>query len=203
MANFRSRADGNFASGRTLSFRIHTSGGASAAAVQADWIAQLTGFWTNGAHGIETLIPTGTVLKSCTTSELSPLFRQMTTVENTLTLAGTSADDSMPEQDVVLVSLRGATVERSNRGRIHLPALAETAATGGLIGVTESTRVSTAIGALFGGMRTAGYTVFVYNTKVSVHDPVLYTPKTILSEEVDRVIRTLRVRSRKNPAVYA
>jgi hypothetical protein len=51
-------------------------------------------------------------------------------------------------------------------------------------------------------MRLAGHDPVVYNTKTSVHDPVAFTTKSIVTEEVDRVIRTLRPRSRGNRAVY-
>src|SRR5260370_1108804 len=80
--------------------------------------------------------------------------------------------------------------------------LDETLAVAGLIGSTPSTRISTAIGALFGAMRSAGNAFFVYNVKTSVHDPLLFTPKTIVSQETDRVVRTLRVRVRKSRAQY-
>jgi hypothetical protein len=202
MANYRVTVLGHFASGRTWSFRTHVSNSAALSVVQADWVSAVTGFWTDGAHGVETLYPTTTILDSVTTALLTPLFRESTKLSNTLALAGTSANDGMPEQDCVLVSLRGATVDKASRGRIHLPALDETLAVAGLIGSTPSTRISTAIGAMFGAMRSAGNAFFVYNVKTSAHDPVLFTPKTIVSQETDRVVRTLRVRVRKSRAQY-
>lgn len=206
MTIYRCVASGVFASGETWSFRQHFDSAAAIATIQGDWFTQISSFWTNGSHGVETLYPTGTVLNLTSTAALSGVpFREGAKQSATATLAGTGADDSLPEQVCILVSLRGADVGQRNRGRIHLPAPMETTATGGELGSTEGTRVSTAIGALYAGMRLAGHTPVVYNTKVSkvpTVDPVPQTIKVIVTEEVDRVLRTLRPRTRSRRAVY-
>jgi hypothetical protein len=51
-------------------------------------------------------------------------------------------------------------------------------------------------------MRLAGHDPVVYNVKVSTADPVVQTTKSIVTEEVDRVLRTLRTRTKKRRAVY-
>lgn len=203
---YRCVVSGVFAGGSTWSFRQHFDSAADIATIQADWFAQVSSFWTNGTHGVETLYPTGTVLTRTQTAELTGVpFREGAQQFATMTLAGTSADDSMAEQCVILVSLRGADAGKKNRGRIHLPAPVETAAVGSQLGTTPATRVSTAIRALYDGMRLAGHTPVVYNTKISkvpTVDPVVQTLKTIVTEEVDEIIRTLRGRTKHKKAVY-
>lgn len=203
MTIYRAVAHGTFASGQTWSFRQHFDSAAAIGTVAADWFTQLSSFWTNGTHGLETIYPTGTVLADQSVAALSGVpFREGLKQVTTINLPGTGADDSLPENTCILVSLRGTAVGRKNRGRIHLPAPMETVATGGELDSTPSTRVSTAIGALYAGMRLAGHDPVVYNTKVSVDDPVLQTTKSIVTEEVDRVLRTLRGRTRSRRAVY-
>jgi hypothetical protein len=206
MTVYRCVASGVFASGETWSFRQHFNSSAAIATVQGDWFSQLNSFWTNGSHGVETLYPTGTSLTLSSTAALSGVpFREGAKQSGTMTLPGTSADDSLPEQVCILVSLRGTDVGERNRGRIHLPAPAETTATGGELGSTEATRVSTAIGALYAGMRLAGHDPVVYNvavSKVPTVDPVAQTLKTIVTEEVDRVLRSMRQRVKRRKAVY-
>lgn len=203
MTVYRAVASGVFASGETWSFRQHFDSGADIATISGDWSAQIQSAWTNGTHGLETLYPTGTELTQTSVAALSGVpFREGLKQVAPQTLVGTSADDSLPEQTCVLVSLRAAAVGRKNRGRIHLPALVETAVTGGEIDSTPSTRVSTAINALYDGMRIAGHTPVIYNTQVSVDDPVLQTLKTIVTEEVDRVTRSMRQRTKRRRAVY-
>lgn len=203
MTIYRCVASGVFASGETWSFRQHFDSSASISVIQGDWFAQLHSAWTNGTFGLETLYPVGTELTLSSSAALTGVpFREGLKQNGTMTDVGTNVGDSLPEQTCILVSLRTALVGKSNRGRIHLPAPAEGTATGGLLGSTESTRVSSAISALYNGMRLAGHTPVIYNTKVSVHDPVIQTTKAILGEEVDRVLRTLRIRTNKRRAQY-
>lgn len=203
MPVYRAVASGVFASGETWSFRQHFDSSASISTISGDWSSQINSAWTNGSHGLETLYPTGTELTQTSVAELSGVpYREGLKQVAVATLPGTSADDTLPEQVCILVSLRAASVGRLNRGRIHLPAPVETVATGGELDSTPSTRVSTAINALYDGMRLAGHTPVIYNVKASVHDPVVQTLKTIVTEEVDRVLRSQRQRTKKRRAVY-
>lgn len=202
MTLFRCVASGVFASGSTWSFRQHFQSSSAISVVQGDWHNQIVSFWTNGTHGVETIYPTTTELTLTSTAQLSALAREGLKQSATETLPGTSADDGLPEQNCILVSLRGASVGRQNMGRIHLPAPVETVVNAGELQSTPSTRVSTSINALYAGMRLAGHDPVVYNVKTSVHDPVLFTPKSLVTEEIDRVIRTMRPRTRRTRAVY-
>lgn len=206
MTIYRCVASGVFAGGSTWSFRQHFDSSAVIATIQADWFAQLNSFWTNGTHGVETIYPTGTILDLSKTSALAGLpFREGAQQQATMALPGTSADDGMPEQVCILVSLRGTDAGKKNRGRIHLPAPVETAAVGSELTSVLGTRVSAAIGALYDGMRLAGHNPVIYNTKISkvpTVDPVPQTIKTIVTEEVDRILRTERRRIRAKRAVY-
>jgi hypothetical protein len=203
MALFRCAVSGVFASGETWSFRWHMDSAASLATVQVDWDAQITSAWTNGSHGIEVLYPTGTVANQTSVAQLDPLtYRETTKSFASVTLPGTDATGSLPEQTVILVSLRAGDVGRKNRGRTRLPAPAEDKATGGLLGATDATRVSTAMDDVRTGMLAAGHSLYIYNVKASAHDLVAFTRKPIVRLETDRVLRTLRQRTRSRAALY-
>lgn len=202
MTIYRCVASGVFPSGRTWSFRQHFNSSSAISVVQGDWHTNIVSFWTNGTHGVETLYNAGTELTLTSTAQLDALFREGLKQSATETLVGTDTDNVFPEQIAILVSLRGASVGAKNRGRIHLPAPIRASATEGELGSVEATRVSTAIGALYGGMRILGHDPVIYNVHASVHDPVAFTTKSIVTEEVDRVLRTQRRRSRGNRAVY-
>jgi hypothetical protein len=176
---------------------------AALATVIVDWVAQINAAWTNGSHGIEVLYPTGTVANLATVAQLDPVtYREGAKSSAGLTLPGTLATDSLPEQNVVLVSLRAGDVGRKNRGRTRLPAPAEDKATGGLMSSGDATRVSTAMDDVRTGMAAAGHSLYIYNTKVSPHDLVLFTRKSIVMVETDRVLRTLRQRTKSTAALY-
>jgi len=208
MTLYRCVASGVFSSGRTWSFRQHFTSASPLATVEADWVTQLTSSWTNGTHGIETLFPTTTVLNLARTYQLfltlGPPIKVKAgfAAEDTLSLPGTSANDGLPDQDVVLVTLRTNGVGPNNRGRTKLPACDETIVVGDILGTTPATRVTTSLTALRTGMATAGHTQVLFNDKPTVLDPVTATTKNVAKCETDRVIRTHRPRIRKEAAIY-
>lgn len=208
MALYRCVAYGLYASGRSWSFRQNFTSAAVLATVQADWLAQVVAAWTDGTHGLQTLYPTTTSLERTRTYQLfltlgPPIkVKAAAAAENAAVHAGTSANDGLPDQDAVVVSLRTAGVGVNNRGRTYLPAVDETIVIGDILGNTPATRVTTALTALRNGMGAAGHTQVLFNDKPTVHDPVTATTKPVLLCETDRVIRTQRRRVRKEAAQY-
>ena len=140
MAIFRCVAKGVFLSGRTWSFRQYFTSSAVLATVQADWVAQTAAAWTDATHGLQTLYPTTTIYEQAVTYSMITLvgppakFVATQLAQNSFTHAGTSANDGLPDQDAVCVSLRTAGVGVNNRGRTKLPAIDETIVTGDIIG---------------------------------------------------------------------
>jgi len=201
-------ANGVFASGRSWSVRQKFSSSALLATVQADWVAQTAAAWTDGTHGLQTLYPTTTIFQGCTTYQmaltLGPPIREVASAAATdaFTHAGTSANDGLPDQNSICVSLRTAGVGPNNRGRTKLPACDETIVVGDVLGSTQATRVSTAMTALRAGMAAAGHTQVIWNHLPTKRDPVIQTTKVVTSCKTDRVIRTQRNRVREELAQY-
>lgn len=208
MALYRCVAYGIYNSGRAWSFRQNFSSSAALATVQADWFAQVVSAWTDGTHGLQTLYPTTTSLERTRTYQLfltlgPPIkVKASAAAENAAVHAGTSANDGLPDQDAVVVSLRTAGVGVNNRGRTFLPAVDETIVAGDILGSTQGTRVTTSLTALRAGMAAAGHTQVIFNDRPTVHDPVTATLKPVTLCETDRVIRTQRRRIRKEAALY-
>lgn len=196
-------------SGREWSTRLHYSSTAALATVEADWLAQVTSFWTNGTHGVETLFPTGTTVAEVKTESLAVVtvgavdkIRATGLAFDLPALAGTSSNASLPDQNAVLVSLRSATPGREGRGRFHLPAPDETLVTTGELGNVPATRVTTASTALRTGMGAAGHTEIVLTyVKTKIGTPV-GAFVVVTKEETDQVIRTVRGRVKTRPASY-
>jgi len=209
MTIYRCVMRGVYASGRPWTSRQFFVSSAPLATIQADWVSQTASLWTDATHGLQTLYPTATVFDRCDTYQmaltLGPPIKLVASALATsaFTHAGTSANDGLPDQDAVLVSLRTAGVGVNNRGRAYLPAIDETIVTGDLIGSTQATRVTTAMTALRTGMAAAGHTQVILNDKATVRDPVVATTKPVTSCETDRVVRTQRRRVRKLAAIYA
>jgi len=201
-------ASGVYASGRAWSFRQKFSSAALLATVEADWLAQTASAWTDGTHGLETLYPTTTVFNGTATYQmaltLGPPIKEVASAlaQDSFTHAGTSANDGLPDQDAVVVSLRTAGTGPNNRGRTFLPAIDETIVAGDIIGNTQATRVTAALTALRAGMAAAGHTQVIWNHLPTRRDPVIQTTKVITSCKTDRVMRTQRRRVRKELHQY-
>jgi len=201
-------ASGVFASGRDWTIRQKFSSAALLATVEADWLAQAVAAWTDGTHGLQTLYPTTTVFTGTTTYQmaltLGPPIKEVAAAlaQDSFSHAGTSANDGLPDQDAVLVSLRTAGTGPNNRGRTYLPAIDETVVAGDIIGNTQATRVTAAMTALRAGMAAAGHTQVIWNHEPTRRDPVIQTTKVITSCKTDRVIRTQLRRVRKELHQY-
>jgi len=206
---YRCTIHGAQASGRAWSFRLHYTSGAPLATVQADFLAQGNSWWTDGAHGVETLFPVTTTLDLVKSESLTVVtvgavdkIRSTGIAFNTAGLVGTAVNPALPDQNAILVSLRTPVPGREGRGRFHLPAPDESIVTAGELGSTQATRVSTACTALRTAMAGLGHTeVILTYVKTKTGTPVgAFT--VVTKEETDRVIRTLRGRVRTRPAVY-
>jgi len=212
MTLYRCQMIGVNPSTREWSCHLDVSSGASLATVAADWLTQVTSFWTNGTHGVETLFPTTTILETTRTAQLAvvPVTVGGTTVNrireqavhvDNPALAGTSTNPSLPDQNVVLVTLQTTAHGRGSTGRMHLPAPDQTIVTAGEIGATEATRVSTAVNALLVGMASAGHQP-VKVTGVLTHTGVpVGATVNVTNGETDRIVRTLRQRVKRRRAI--
>lgn len=203
MTQFRLTVSGVYASGRTWSFRQHYSSSASLATVLADWSGAWTTAWNTATTGLKTVYPTGTVLTNFTAATLvGTPYRETLKSEDPVTLAGTNTSDGLPSHNAILVSRRTALVGGRNRGRSSLPAPAEDTQDDGEMDATSAGHVSTSINGVRTAMVAAGHTPVIYNVATSPADPVVQTNKTIVLEEVDRVLRSQRRRESKRAAVY-
>lgn len=196
-------------SGRPWSLHLGIVSSASVSSVEGTWAAQVTAAWTDATHGLQTLFPTATTIGLTKTEQLVVVtvsgvdkLRVTSIAQDTLTLAGTSAQPSLPEQNAILVPLRTSTPGREGRGRVHLPAPDETLVTAGELGNTPATRVSTAMEALRAAMASAGDVPSLITAKKTLIGTPVGTTKPITLVETDRVIRTVRARNKSRAAVY-
>lgn len=199
---------GTYTSGRSWSCRQHFSSSAVLATVETDWKNAVSALWTSGANALQAFYPTTTVLTGTKTYTMSVIagtpgkIIAVAGATDALSLAGTSANDGLPDQNSVLVSLRTAGLGPNNRGRTKLPAVDETIVVGDLLGTTPAGKISTAMTALRSTMAAAGHTQVLWNDRSTARDPAIGTTKVVTLSEVDRVIRTQRNRVRKEAAIY-
>lgn len=180
MADYFARIKGHYASGRTWSTGLHITSTDTAATILSNWIAQVTSFWTDGTHGLDTVYATGTVIDTVDVATLNGTMQTVArTAPTTLSLAGTSVDTALPDRNSAVVTLRASGVGPGTIGHMKLPAPVEGTVSGGEFQSTFYDRVGVAARALLSGMTADGSQVFIFNKEATLHKPLAFT-KTIM-----------------------
>lgn len=212
MALFRCSAHGVFASTAVWSLRIHFTSGSSVTAVETDWKTAMTAAWSTVGNPINAVLPTTTVLNEFKTEALtvvtvsgSPPVNKLRAVAqsiDTVSIAGTSSNPALPDQNAILVTLRGPLPGKENNGRIHLPAPDQTLVTAGAISSTVAGHMSTAINGALSSMASAGHSSCVATYVLSKTLRAVGTTSAVNAALTDEVIRTVRARAKSRKAVY-
>src|SRR5690348_12172846 len=212
MTLYRCTASGVLPSGRGWSFRMHFTSAQPINVVENDWLSHIDGAWTVGASALQAIYPIATVLETTKTEQLAVVtltgpppvdkLRAVAVRSDNPALPGTSANPSMNDNDAVLVSLRTPFPGRENRGRIRLPALDRTLVTASEFDAVTAGHISTAIIGVITNMAASGHTA-VLVTYVQTHagTPV-GTTKNVSTAETDRIVRSIRQRSKRRKPVY-
>lgn len=212
MTTYRCSAHGVLPSGAAWSVRIHFLSGSSVSAVETDWKTSFSAAWSTITNPLKALYPAGTILQETKTEALSvvsfvgpPAVSKLVSTAislDNLSIAGTSSNPALPDQNCILVSLLSALPGKVNRGRIRLPAPDETLVTTGALSSTTAGHVSTAINGVLTSMVASGHTPAVVTYKQTKAGRVVGTTSTLNVAETDEVIRTVRQRAKRRKAAY-
>lgn len=212
MTTYRCSAHGVLPSGESWSVRIHFLSGASVTAVEGDWHTAFGAAWDTIANPLKAIYPTATVYEGTKTEALSLVtlagpppvdkLRATAIAATAASIAGTSANPALPDQNCILVSLRSTLPGKVNMGRVRLPAPDQTLVTTGSISSTVAGHVSTAINGVFTSMLAAGHTPAVVTYTQTKAGRVVGTTSALTTAETDEVIRTVRIRAKSRKAVY-
>jgi hypothetical protein len=196
---------GQYAGGIPWTTGVHVTSAQSESALATTWRNAVLNFWLDPAHGVQTLYPTGTVLTETSVATLNATMHEVTKTTTPTAAAGTSTADTLPFQEAVCISLRGNSVQKTGRGRMFLPALAEDQVNNDVVIGAATARISTAIKAVFAAINADGSTFFV--TPVNVKKPPkngvpLYTKTVVTSPLVSNKPARQSRRVRKVAASY-
>lgn len=204
MSDYELRVLGHYQNGRPWTWRWFFNSPNTAATVLTAWSAAITDFWTNGTYGVETLYATTTVLDDVEVITLDAKFQWTARIKQSLTLAGTSSDNPMPNGNAVLLHLESPGLRPNERGYTRLPAPVEGSANNGEYTPTAGGRFGTAARALHSTMATGGQFTFVHTgAEVTKHGVAAYTRTTITNIQASGKVAYQRKRDRKTaPVLY-
>lgn len=187
MALYRHVLNGTFP-GEVWSFGLHTNGAPSLSAAQTAWVDAVTAFWSTAFAGI---VAADVAAVQATTAELDQATgKQISKVENGVTLVGASTAEPLPFQCAPVVSFRTNLATRAGRGRIYAPSLAVDQVAGGRLNATAQGVLADSAAAMLTTLSGAALS------------PVLYSRTTkgiqaIVRLDVGDVIDTQRRRRNK------
>lgn len=209
MALFRCTVHGLLPSGRPWSFRQYFTSASPIATVEASWLAHISGAWTVGVSALQAIYPINTTITETSTAEMTvvafaagPKLRETAVATDTLSLAGTSTNAALPDNNAVVVSRRTPVPGRGGRGRTRLPAPDKTIVTANLLDGVVAGHISTAINGVRTNMAADGHTAVLVVERPRKDLVPVGTTTVITKEETDRVIRSLRGRSKREVPLY-
>ena len=195
MSNFRLDFKGSLADGAFWSTRLYATGNIAEATAATAAHTAIGDLWS----AITTYMPTTSTVDSSAAVTLNTSWKNATRTETAETLAGTSADESMPLRTSAVITWRTAVAAKGKNGRSFLPAAAfnaiDTAAsTGNLLAAFQSA-VSTGAGDFLTALTSAGLTVILLDRKD-------FSNVTITSAQCANKFRTQRRRDDKGVVSY-
>lgn len=202
MTDFKAEVHGTFQDGTTWSFGTRITSSQPLSTIKDTWANAWTAAWTDGTHGLGVIYPTTTTVTGFTVARLNGTMKEVEKIEVPAALAGGSSDNSLPYMISYLVSLRSNLIQKTDRGRINLPAPVEGIVVNDLYTLASATRVRDAVAAVFGAIRADGSTIFVTNLKKLDDDTPAYQHNVITYQLVSRKPARQSRRVKKIRSVY-
>lgn len=191
MALYLLRASGVWEESEVFNFGLHVTSSAATAAVADSWSLALTEAWSGSGTptgALNAAYSTGVRIDTATAALLTQTSGQQTArADVAVNLVGTSAEDSLPPQIAVVVSLRTELANRAGRGRFYLPAPATNACTAGRLTTAIQTNIVNAMTRMFSALDAAGATPVLFSRTT-------FANTTITSFNVGDVFDTQRRR---------
>jgi|SRR3990172_3330456 len=165
--------------------------------------AEVKAMWDTGhaaGNEVEAYYDDTTELQAVTLRKWDPLEPSIATYTTGLPLPGTATSESLAPSSATVVSLRTAKIGRSYRGRIYMPAMAESIVDQGALSSVEADQLAVAFAELFDAWRSIGLLGATIAEAV-VYSKTLGTAERITHVKVDRRLRQQR-RRELTPALY-
>lgn len=204
MTDYKILIKGHYVSGRPWSTHLKLTSTHAPDAVLTTAGTAVSDWWTNGTYGMDTLMPTGTILDSVEVLTLNGVGHATNRVGPTvLSLPGTSIDTGLPDVDSPTVSLRTANIGPGEIGHMKLPAPVEGTVSNGELQPTPQGRMGSAARALLAALTADGSTVFIWNPQETIHKPTPFTKSIVVTAKASNIVGTVHKRVSKAVRTYA
>jgi hypothetical protein len=202
MTDYIAYVRGVLTDGRAWSTERHITSTQSPTALLTTWQNAWTSAWNLATTGLATVYDTGTSITGFEVGTLNATMNKVAKTTSSVSLAGTASGSSLPGSQSVVVDWTSTVTQRYGRGRMALPAPAESQTAGDTISATPGANIKAAITSVQTAVQADGSTFFVFPKFKTVSGQPAFTKTVLTSFSVRKQLGTQRRRTRKTTKTY-
>lgn len=202
MTDYIATVRGVLPNGRTWSTSRHITSGQTESALLTTWQNAWTTAWNLATTGLATVFTSGTTITQFEVGTLNATMRKVSKSLATVSLAGTATGTGLPNNDAIVIDWTSTNVQRFGRGRMMLPAPAESQTTNDALNSTPATNVKAAINSVKTAVTADGSTFFVYPRFATQGGQPAYAKTVVTTIAVRNQLGSQRKRTKKEAKTY-
>jgi hypothetical protein len=202
MADYIAYVRGVLADGRSWSTERHITSTQSPSALLTTWQNAWTSAWNLATTGLATVYEAGTSITGFEIGTLNGSMHKIAKSTATVSLAGTATGTGLPGANSIVVDWTSTTTQKYGRGRMALPAPADTQVADDSLLATPGANVKAAMQTVQNGVQADGSTFFVYPRFATQSGQPAFTKTVLTAFSVRKQLGTQRRRTRKVTKTY-
>lgn len=202
MTDYIAYVRGVLADGRSWSTERHITSTQSASALLTTWDNAWTTAWNLATTGLATVYESSTSITQFEIGTLNASMRKVAKTTATVSLAGTATGTGLPGSNSIVVDWTSTVTQKYGRGRMALPAPADTQVADDALLATPGANVKAAIASVQTAVNADGSTFFVFPRFTTQSGQPAFTKTVLTSFAVRKQLGTQRRRTRKTTKTY-
>jgi hypothetical protein len=202
MSDYIAYVRGVLADGRAWSTERHITSTQSPTALLTTWQNAWTSAWNLATTGLATVYESTTSITQFEVGTLNASMHKVAKSTATVSLAGTATGSGLPGSNSIVVDWTSTITQKYGRGRMALPAPADSQAGDDVLLATPGANVKAAITSVQTAVQADGSTFFVYPRFTTQSGQPAFTKTVLTSFSVRKQLGTQRRRTRKTTKTY-
>lgn len=202
MADYIAYVRGVLLDGRAWSTERHITSNQSPSALLFTWQTAWTNAWNLATTGLSTVYDANTKITGFEVGTLNATMHKIAKTTGTVSLAGTATGTGLPGANSIVVDWTSTVTQKYGRGRMALPAPADSQVTGDSLSATPGANVKAAVTSVQSSITADGSTFFVYPRFTTQSGQPAFTKTVLSSFSVRQQLGTQRRRTRKTTKTY-
>jgi hypothetical protein len=202
MSDYIAYVRGLLADGRPWSTERHITSTQSPSALLTTWQNAWSGAWNLATTGLSTVYEVGTSITGYEIGTLNGTMHKVAKTTSAVTLPGTATGTGLPGSNSIVVDWTSTVTQKFGRGRMALPAPADSQVTDDGLLATPGANVKAAIQSVQNAIQADGSTIFVFPRFATQSGQPAFAKTVLTSFAVRKQLGTQRRRTRKVTKTY-